>query len=222
MIILSAGGCSRNIPPFGDDISKLADELFPENKPQNLLLITIDTLRADHLGCYGNKSIQTPNIDALADQGILFQQAFTPVPLTLPSHASILTGLYPPAHKIRDNGYFILDDHHQTLAEILKEKGYVTGAVVAAYVLNSRFGLDQGFDFYEDNIVPDPNCEDPFQYERRADRAARSGSGTGRPGPDRTPRRSCARRPRAGRTSSGPGCRPAPSPPTSGRRCRPG
>lgn len=169
MVILSAAGCSRNIPPFGDDIEKLADELFSEKKPQNLLLITVDTLRADHLGCYGNKSIQTPNIDALADQGILFQQAFTPVPLTLPSHASILTGLYPPAHKIRDNGYFILDDHHQTLAEILKKKGYVTGAVVAAFVLNSRFGLDQGFDFYEDTIVPDPNCNDPFRYERRAD-----------------------------------------------------
>ena len=112
MIILSASGCSRNIPPLSDDISKLADELFPENKPQNLLLITIDTLRADHLGCYGNKNIQTPHIDALADQGMLFQLAFTPVPITLPSHASILTGLYPPAHKIRDNGYFILDDKY--------------------------------------------------------------------------------------------------------------
>ena len=169
MMTLSAAGCSQNTSPFHNNPGRSAIKLLSKNRPQNLLLITIDTLRADHLGCYGNQNIQTPTIDALAAQGMLFQQAFTPVPITLPSHASILTALYPPAHGIRDNGYFILDDSHQTLAEILKEKGYITGAIVASYVLNSRFGLAQGFDFYEDNIVPDPNGNNPFRYERRAD-----------------------------------------------------
>jgi len=179
LIILSTGGCSRHTFPFnlfqaigGSNQSgdKSSERLFSGHRPQNLLLITIDTLRADHLGCYGYQKAQTPTIDALARQGIMFRQAFTPVPLTLPAHASIMTGLYPPVHGLRDNGYFILNDSYKTLAEIFKEKGYTTGAVVASFVLNSRFGLAQGFDFYEDSIIPDPNRKDPFVFERKGDK----------------------------------------------------
>ncbi|MEW6381114.1 MAG: sulfatase-like hydrolase/transferase [bacterium] len=172
LVPLSLPGCSSWHPlPFHaqDGHNRSAASLFSGQPPHNLVLITIDTLRADHLGCYGYRKSRTPAIDALARQGILFRQAFSPVPLTLPSHASILTGLYPPVHGIRDNGYFILDDGYQTLAEILKEKGYATAAIVASFVLNSRFGLDQGFDFYEDDIAPDPNRNDSFRYERRGD-----------------------------------------------------
>jgi len=173
------GGCSLHTFPLrlfqakdGSNQSgkKSAERLFSGQRPQNLVLVTIDTLRADHLGCYGHQRAKTPTIDALARQGIMFRQAFSPIPLTLPSHASIMTGLYPPVHGLRDNGYFVLNDGCKTLAEILKKKGYTTGAVVACFVLNSRFGLDQGFDFYDDTIIPDPNRRDPFAFERRGDK----------------------------------------------------
>ncbi|MEW5801908.1 MAG: sulfatase-like hydrolase/transferase [bacterium] len=179
LIIWGASGCSRHPFPFnlfpasrpeGGGPDRSAERLFRGRLPHNLVLITIDTLRADHLGCYGNPNARTPAIDALAKQGILFRQAFSPVPLTLPSHASILTGLYPPVHGLRDNGYFILNEDYKTLAEVLKENGYTTGAIVASFVLNSRFGLDQGFDFYEDTIDPDPNRSDPFRYELKGDK----------------------------------------------------
>ena len=87
--------------------------------PENILLITIDTLRADHLGCYGNRSVQTPNLDALAARGTRFSQAVTAVPLTLPAHASILTGTYPPVHGVRDMGGFVLGESPPTLATLL-------------------------------------------------------------------------------------------------------
>jgi arylsulfatase A-like enzyme len=118
----------------------------------NVLLISIDTLRADHLGCYGNTSARTPVIDQLAREGVRFERAFSTVPLTLPAHASILTGTYPSYHGIRDNAGFILPQDQTTLAEVLRDEGYSTGAVVGAYVLDSKFGLDQGFDHYFDNF----------------------------------------------------------------------
>ncbi len=120
----------------------------------NLLLITIDTLRADHLGCYGYKLIETPNIDKLASEGVLFSQAITPAPITLPSHSSIMTGLYPVQHGVQNNGNFFLDKDVVTLAEVMKEHGYMTGACIGSFVLDSVFGLDQGFDFYNDNFNP--------------------------------------------------------------------
>ncbi len=118
-----------------------------EGRP-NVLLITIDTLTADHLGVYGYSQIETPNIDKLASEAMIFEKAISPVPLTLPSHASILTGVYPLYHGIRDNAGFVLGAQHLTLAEILKEQGYATGAFVGSFILDSRFGLDQGFDTY--------------------------------------------------------------------------
>ncbi len=118
----------------------------------NLLLISIDTLRADRLGCYGNKKIRTPKIDNLAAESVRFRTAVSQVPLTLPSHCTILTGTYPSFHGVRDNVGFRLSDSKTTLAEILKAQGYQTAAVVGAYVLNSTFGLNQGFDYYDDKI----------------------------------------------------------------------
>jgi arylsulfatase A-like enzyme/Flp pilus assembly protein TadD len=116
----------------------------------NVLLITIDTLRADHLGCYGYDEIKTPHIDQLAKEGVLFTQNIADVPLTLPSHASILTGTYALSHNVIDNGNYRLHEKHTTIAEILKEYGYITSAFISAFVIDSRFGLDQGFDIYYD------------------------------------------------------------------------
>ena len=118
----------------------------------NVVVITIDTLRADHLGCYGYKQIQTPAIDALAADGVRFERAYTPVPITLPSHTVIFTGTYPTASGIHDFSANRLGAESITLAALLKEKGFTTGAVVASAVLDSRFGLSRGFDFYYDHF----------------------------------------------------------------------
>ncbi|MGA1825432.1 MAG: tetratricopeptide repeat protein [bacterium] len=116
-------------------------------------MITIDTLRADHLGCYGYTKIKTPTIDKVAQEGVLFENAFTSVPITLPSHISIFTGYYPHYHGIRNNGTYALSDSAKTLAEIFKKKGYTTAGFVSSFVLDRRFGLDQGFDTYNDNLT---------------------------------------------------------------------
>ena len=118
----------------------------------NVLLITLDTTRADRLGCYGYSKAKTPNLDAIARNGILFENAYSPVPLTLPSHASIMTGLYPVAHGVHNNGTYELTPEKTTLAEILKADGYKTAAFLASFSVDSRFGLDQGFDLYDDNF----------------------------------------------------------------------
>lgn len=119
---------------------------------QNLLLITLDTTRADRLGCYGYKPAATPTLDALAVRGTLFENAFAQVPLTLPSHSSILTGRYPREHGVRDNGRNALGKDFPTLATLAKEHGYQTAAFVASFVLDSRFGLERGFDTYNDDM----------------------------------------------------------------------
>ena len=120
--------------------------------PPNLLLITIDTLRPDHLGCYGYEQIQTPNIDSLASDGVRFERAYTPIPITLPSHAVMLTGTYPMMSGMHDFSGNNLSPLQPTLATTLKARGYDTGAVIAAAVLDRRFGLNQGFDFYYDHF----------------------------------------------------------------------
>jgi arylsulfatase A-like enzyme/Tfp pilus assembly protein PilF len=119
----------------------------------NVLLITVDTLRADYLSCYGGKAVPTPNMDALAFRGVRFAQAFAQVPLTAPSHASILTGTYPPVHKLRDNGGFILDNGVPTLATITQQAGLETAAFVAAAVLDHYYGLNRGFNSYVDEMT---------------------------------------------------------------------
>jgi arylsulfatase A-like enzyme/predicted Zn-dependent protease len=118
----------------------------------NVLLITADTVGADQLGTYGNRVIATPHLDALARSGILFENASTVAPLTLPAHTSILTGSYPMAHGVRDNGIFYARREQATLATTLKNAGYATGAFVGAFVLDSRWGLDRGFDRYVDDF----------------------------------------------------------------------
>lgn len=134
----------------------------------NVILITIDTLRADRLGCYGYSRGATPNIDRLASTGVLFQEAIAQVPVTLPSHVSLLTGTFPPVNGVRDNTYFRLDPEALTLAEILQSAGYQTGAFVGAYVLDTSFGLGQGFDVYDARMeARDDDAAGTFS-ERRA------------------------------------------------------
>ena len=119
---------------------------------RNVLLISIDTCRADHLSCYGYKEATTPHIDALAETGILFENAISPVPLTLPGHSSMLTGTLPPYHGVHDNTGYRLDDAIVSLPEILQDAGFATGAAIGAFVLDSQFGLDQGFETYDDTF----------------------------------------------------------------------
>jgi choline-sulfatase len=118
----------------------------------NVLLITLDTTRADHLGCYGDSRATTPNVDALARGGVLFMQNASPAPLTLPAHSSIMTGMYPTHHGVRVNGNTALSPSEETLAEIFAERGYATAAFIAAFVLDGRWGLNQGFDVYDDHF----------------------------------------------------------------------
>jgi arylsulfatase A-like enzyme/cytochrome c-type biogenesis protein CcmH/NrfG len=124
----------------------------PAKPALNIVLITIDTLRADHVGCYGYKQIKTPNIDALAADGARFDRAFAVVPVTLPSHTSMLTGTYPMFSGMHDFSGNKLSPLQPTMASVLKQAGYQTGAVIGAAVLDSRFGLNQGFDFYYDHF----------------------------------------------------------------------
>jgi arylsulfatase A-like enzyme/Flp pilus assembly protein TadD len=122
------------------------------NPAPNVVVITIDTLRADHLGCYGDRQIHTPNIDALASDGVRFERAYTPVPVTLPAHTVIFTGTYPMLSGMHDFSGNKLNASQPTLASVLKLHGYATGAVIGSAVLDSRFGLNQGFDFYYDHF----------------------------------------------------------------------
>jgi len=135
----------------------------------NVLLITIDTLRADRVGAYGNTSGLTPALDRLAASGLRFDAAFTPVPLTLPAHASILTGREPFSHGVRNNTGFRLGDT-ATLATMLKSAGYRTAAFVGAFVLSARFGLNRGFDHYDDHYGHAGGRAGFRVAERRADR----------------------------------------------------
>ncbi|MCP5052122.1 MAG: sulfatase-like hydrolase/transferase, partial [bacterium] len=118
----------------------------------NLLVITIDTLRADSLGCYGSKKAQTPHIDKLAKAGVMFKNCYSPVPITMPAHSTIFTGKVPVAHKVRNNGTYVLNKNELTLAEVFQKNGYQTFAAIASFVLAAQFGLDQGFGTYNDSL----------------------------------------------------------------------
>jgi arylsulfatase A-like enzyme/Tfp pilus assembly protein PilF len=118
----------------------------------HVLLISIDTCRADYLSCYGYHRQTTPNIDKLADHAVLFENVISPVPITLPSHSSMLTGTIPAYHGVHNNSDYKLGESNVTLAEILTERGYATGAIISAYVLDSQYGLDQGFETYNDRF----------------------------------------------------------------------
>lgn len=116
--------------------------------PPSILLVTLDTTRADRIGAYGYTAASTPTIDRLASTGVLFETALAPTPITLPSHASILSGVAPPVHGVRDNGMFALGSEARLLPEALQEAGWRTGAFVGSYVLDAKFGLAQGFEVY--------------------------------------------------------------------------
>jgi arylsulfatase A-like enzyme/tetratricopeptide (TPR) repeat protein len=118
----------------------------------NVVLVTADTLRADHLPIYGYDRVETPNLSRMAASGVVFEEASSVVPLTLPAHSSMFTGTFPMHHGVRDNGGYYLGQDQVTLAETLKENGYKTGGFVAAFVLDSRWGLNQGFDRYFDDF----------------------------------------------------------------------
>jgi len=140
----------------------------PQGRGCNVILVTIDTLRADHLACSGNTKVKTPYIDSLAREGVRFARNYTPVPVTLPSHTSIFTGLYPIYHQVRNNGTFEVSDQIETLAEVLKKNGYHTAAFIGSFVLDSRYGLEQGFDYYDDYLEKDPNQAIMIYNERTA------------------------------------------------------
>jgi arylsulfatase A-like enzyme len=137
--------------------------------PLNLLLVTLDTTRADALGAYGGKAV-TPSLDHLAAEGVVFEQASTVAPLTLPAHASLFTGLFPPGHGVRGNGQNALATESITLAEQLKARGFRTGAFVSSFVLDHRWGLDQGFDVYRDPGIGPGRRIDRESIRRSADR----------------------------------------------------
>jgi len=134
----------------------------PPAAPPNILLVTIDTWRADRL-----QPSLTPNLSALARSGATFTNARAAAPLTLPSHTTLLTGLLPPAHGVRENGN-VLNETHTTIARLLKDRGYQTAAFVGAFVLDRRFGLARGFDTYDDKIPRNPNATEKLDAERSA------------------------------------------------------
>lgn len=134
--VLFLGACSRHV----------------KQDAENILLFTLDTTRADHLGCYGYEIAQTPVLDRLAAEGVVYENAFCNVPLTLPSHTTMLTGLLPPEHGLRINGEKSLNPSVPTLQKLFKKEGYDTAAFLASYVLNAKFGLAPDFDVYNDDV----------------------------------------------------------------------
>jgi arylsulfatase A-like enzyme/Tfp pilus assembly protein PilF len=138
------------VAPSGTALGALPNDVSPGDL--NVIVLTLDTTRWDHLGAYGATEAATPNLDRLAADGVLFEQAIAPVPLTLPAHSTLFTGLLPPRHGVRDNGGYILDARHRTLARVLNDGGWRTGAFVGAFVLDSKWGLNQGFQTYVDRF----------------------------------------------------------------------
>ncbi|HEY3439329.1 MAG TPA: sulfatase-like hydrolase/transferase [Paludibaculum sp.] len=154
--------------PSGQAPSADADPVSPL-RPINLVVVTIDTLRPDRLHCYGNKDIETPTLDALAQRGVLFENAVAQTPLTPPSHASIFTGTNPNVHQVRNTGGFALRASPIPMAKILKAQGWDTAAFIGASVLKKAFGFSQGFDVYDDHMPkPEKSLEESEYPERRA------------------------------------------------------
>lgn len=141
---------------------------FSQNEIRRIVLISIDTCRADHFGCYGYSRNTTPNIDKLATDSVLFNHTISPVPITLPSHSTMLTGTTPLYHNVHDNENYKLSNSNVTLAEILKKNNFATAAIVSSFVLDKQFGLGQGFDSYNDNIEK-TNMAFKFTNERIAE-----------------------------------------------------
>jgi arylsulfatase A-like enzyme len=137
---------------------------------RGIVMISLDTTRADRLGCYGYDLAETPNLDALAEEGVVFLQAQAPVPVTLPTHSTMFTGTYPPRHGVRYNGMFRLQESSVTVAEVLRDAGWSTAGVPASYPLSTRTGIGQGFQIYDDMFAEPP--EDGTQHDLTAERSA--------------------------------------------------
>lgn len=156
-LLLLIAGCHKAEPPVA---------VTAEPEYRNLLLITIDTLRADALPMYGGKT-PAPFLESLSGRAALFENAFTSAPITLPAHTSIMSGLYPPSHGVRNNATFHAPDSLVLLAEYAKQHGLKTGAVIGGFPLASQFGLKQGFDFYDDSFPPHEFQPGIFLYAER-------------------------------------------------------
>ena len=154
---------STRTPPGGASLPPARD---------NILLVTLDTMRADRLGAYGYARARTRHLDKLASEGVRFEWAFSPAPITLPAHASILTGLYPFEHGVRNNGNFYLADRFETLPAVLAATGYRTAAFVSSFVLDRRYGLARGFESYDDRMQGAQSQVVSLEAERRGDRTA--------------------------------------------------
>ncbi len=141
-------------------------------RPVSVLLITLDTTRADRIGCYGYPDAGTPTIDALAARGAVFGRALAPVPITLPSHTSLMTGSYPPYHGVRDNGLYTVAPELLTLAESFAASGRRTAAFVSAFPLDSAFGLDAGFEVFDDKFSLDEAGRSGLLMERTGAKTA--------------------------------------------------
>jgi len=141
-LLLCLVGCRRHEP----------ESVAPQPRDANVLLITLDTTRADHLSCYNSGRAKTPHLDGLAARGVRFAHATVQVPLTLPSHACIMTGAYPPVHGLRDMGGFVLDKSHPTIATLTQAAGFATAAFVGSRAVAKHFGLAYGFDSYDDDM----------------------------------------------------------------------
>ncbi|MCO4743508.1 MAG: sulfatase-like hydrolase/transferase [Proteobacteria bacterium] len=156
LLLASCGGAPSEAPPAPAEA-----EIRP-----NVVFVTLDTVRVDRIGAYGYDKAATPTLDALAAKGQRFDRAFSPFPLTIPSHSSMMTGLYPPQHGVRDNGDNVLEEDFVTLAESLKSAGYDTAGSVAAFVTSRQWGFNQGFDAYFDDV---PRADDFWHASRRGE-----------------------------------------------------
>ncbi len=159
--LLAAGLCL-----LASDCRGRGELVFPRAP---VVLISVDTLRADHLPAYGYRAVATPNLDALRADAVLYENAYSHVPLTLPSHVSLFTGLLPPQNGVRDNLGYALAPGPPTIASFLRERGYATGAAVSSIVLSHATGISRGFDFYEDNIEPTKVSQSISRVQRRGD-----------------------------------------------------
>jgi choline-sulfatase len=138
----------------------------------SVLLVTLDTTRADRLGSYGHARARTRHLDRLAAEGVRFAAAFSPAPVTLPAHASLFTGLYPFEHGVRNNGNFYVSDRFDTITTVLAAQGYRTAAFVSAFVLDRRYGLARGFELYDDRMQGVQRQVVSLEAERRGDRTS--------------------------------------------------
>lgn len=168
VLLAVLGGCERS----GQSPETQTPEIDPD--APNVLLITLDTTRADRLGCYGYADAHTPALDALAASGVRFARAYCHVPLTLPSHISLFTGTFPPTHGISMNAGGILSREVPTITEAFQERGYRTGAFVGAWVVNGAFGLERGFEYYDDAEVTADDLMDITGQQRPADQVCDS------------------------------------------------